>query len=363
MSDSTLANFLILAILLTGNARFLSVSRSKKDTLAILPFLAFVVSIANIFIFDLSLEKLILLIFSLWCSIWNVRAVLRLSSDLIIDQYDIKLKLICALNTLLTLALIVAAIYFFPMNYKRTKLSISQTTLLYTGNPQSGFIELEHPFAFPSLKLYIFEPATHEGKNRTIVLFVTPDATSADVYSVFFQKLAYSGFSVYCAEVYEQFSFDGNLLARESVLQFVQSLPRKLVTLKWFSRFFAAKQNFFERTEYEKRVKTNGHFEAQFEALFSLCGAQAGDEVFLVTEDDVSGALAAFAKKYREKIAGTFDLCFIDEYETKGYGPVENTDPVSAFFLKVQPDRSGYMSNHLGSITAEFIKSQVSNPN
>ena len=363
MSDSTLANFLILAILLVGNARFISVSRSKKDALAVLPFLAFVVSIANIFIFDLSLESLVLLLFSLWCSIWNVRAVLRLSSDLIIDRYDIKLKLICALNTLLTLALIAAAVYFLPMNYKSTKLPIVQNTVLYTGDTQSGFDKLEHPFELPSLKLYIFEPATRNDKNRTIVLFVIPDAASADVYMVFFQKLAHSGFSVYCAQMYEQLSFDSDSLTPKTALQFVQSLPEKLVTLKWFARFFATRQNFFERDEYEKRIKANGHFDSQLEALLALCDAAAGDAVFLVTEDDVSGALATCSKKYHDKITGTFDLSFIDEYQTKGYGPVENTDPVSAFFLHTEPDRSGYMSNHLGSIVSEFIKNQLANPN
>ena len=363
MSDSTLANFLILAMLFVGNARFLSVSRSKKDTLAILPFLAFLLSIANIFAFDLSVESLILLIFSLWCSIWNVRAALRLFSDLIIDQYDVKLKLICALNSVLTVALIAASIYFLPMNYKKPKLPVVQTTSLYFGGTQSGFTSLKQPFALPSVKLYNFEPESREDKNRTIVLFVTPETASPDVYSVFFQKLAHSGFSVYSAQVYERLSFDSDLVTLDAVLQFVQDLPQKLVTLKWFSRFFAIRQNFFDRSEYEKRVKANGRFEKNLAVLFSLCGAKEGDAIFLVTEDDVSGALAAFGKKYPVKITGTFDLCFIDEYETKGYGPVENTDPLSAFFLQVEPDRSGYMSNHLAVIVAEFIKSQSANPN
>lgn len=367
MSDSTLANFLILAMLLTGNARFMSVSRSKKDTLSILPFLAFLVSIANIFVFDLSFENLVLLIFSLWCSIWNVRAVLRLFSDLIIDQYDVKLKLICALNSLLTLALIAASIYFRPVNYKQIKLPISQKTTLYSGSLEKGFSKIKQPFALPSIKLYNLTPKFYDSddqnKNRTIVLFVTPETTSPDVYSLFFQKLAHSGFSVYCVESYEQLSLDSNTLTLDLILQFVQNLPQKLTTLKWFNRFFAARQNFFDRTEYEERIKTNDRFKKKFEALITLCNATPDDTIFLVTEDDAAGFLSTFSKKSPKKIAGTFDLCFIDEYKTKGYGPVENTDPLTAFFLKVEPDRSGYMSNHLGTIVAEFIKSQSASQN
>ena len=363
MSDGMLANFLILAMLLVGNARFLSASRSKKDTLAILPFLAFLLSIASVFAFDLSLENLVLLIFSLWCSIWNVRAILRLSSDLIIDRYDVKLKLICALNSLLTLALIAAAVYFLPMNYKKTKLPITQSTVLYSGNPQSGFVELKQPFVFPSVKLYSFEPKSLGNDNRTIVLFVTPETASSEIYSVFFQKLAHNGFCVYCVDVYEQLSFDDDVLNTDTALQFVRVLPRKIVALKWFTRFFAVRQNFFDRSEYEERIKANGCFEKKFDALLSLCDAKPSDRVFLLTEDDVSKALSTFSEKSPVKIAGTFDLCFIDEYETKGYGPVENTDPLSAFFLKTEPDRSGYMSNHLGAIVTEFIKSQSASPN
>lgn len=363
MSSNTLANFLILAMLLVGNARFLSVSRSKKDTLAILPFLAFLVSIASIFAFDLSLENLVLSIFSLWCSIWNVRAILRLSSELIIDRYDVKLKLICALNSLLTLALIIAAVYFLPMNYKRPKLPITQTTTLYSGNLHDGFVELNQPFILPSLKLYNFEPKSRKNNDRTIVLFVTPETTFSEIYSVFFQKLAHSGFSVYCVDIYENLSFDNAVLSADSLLQFLQELPQKIVTLKWFTRFFAVRQNFFDRTAYKEQMKTNGRFEKKLEALLSLCNAKPSDCVFLLTEDDVSEFLSTFSKKSPVKITGTFDLCFIDEYGTKGYGPIENTDPLTALFLKAEPDRSGYMSNHLGTIVVEFIKNQSASLN
>ena len=59
------------------------------------------------------------------------------------------------------------------------------------------------------------------------------------------------------------------------------------------------------------------------------------------------------------KINGTFDLAFLDDHLAKGFGPVENTDPVLAKFLGLEIDRSGYISSHLAMEVTDFISRQI----
>ena len=58
-------------------------------------------------------------------------------------------------------------------------------------------------------------------------------------------------------------------------------------------------------------------------------------------------------------VAGFFDLAFIEDYATKGFGPVENSDPAVSYFLESITDRSGYLSSHLGTAVTDFISGQL----
>ena len=88
-----------------------------------------------------------------------------------------------------------------------------------------------------------------------------------------------------------------------------------------------------------------------------LSFVEGDGDVFLVTEEDTSGWMKSFAQN-NPRIKGTFDLCFVEDYSTKGFGPVENTDPVIALTLNEKMDRSGYISNHLAIEVEDFISSQ-----
>ncbi len=343
MTNQTLADLLVLALLFIGNARFVFVKHSKKDSLSIAPFAGLFVAIVNIFVFTLSIENFLILILALFSSIWNVRSVLRMFSDVILDQYELKLIFICSLNALFSALMIFAVVYFRPMSPKKMRLPVRQKTVLYSGSFQKGFSEVQGDFVLPSAKLYSFEPEKESPAGRKIVLFAPPETASSEIYVPFFYKLAYNGFSVYSLDFYK-----GTELA-----------SKKGSELKWTSRFSAVRQKIFNASEYKKFKNSSSLIDEKFWALLSLCNPDEKDTIFLVTDEDLSESMQRIIQRSFVKIFGSFDLSYIEDYTTKGFGPVENTDPVLGAVLGVQPDRSGYMSSHLGTVLTDFINTQM----
>ncbi len=347
MTKQTLADLLVLSILFIGNARFLLIKKSKKDSLSVVPFFALFFSLVNVFVFTLSFENFLISILAFWSSLWNIRAVYRAFTDSIFDRYGLRLSLICALNTILTVLLIVCTIYFRPMDIEKTKLPIRQETILYSGNFQEGYLKIEKPFSFTSLSLSVYSPKSSSQGGRKIVLFVPPETTTPKTYAAFFQKLAFEGFYVYSAELYPELSF--------------KFLKHPLKT-RFFRHFIAIKNCFFNRVEYEKKIDTDALKET-FWALLSLSSPHPQDTVFLVTEDDFFSFMPEVKQLSFGVVKGSYDLSYIEEYKTKGFGPLENTDPFLGVFMGVSPDLSGYMSSHLGAVLVDFIKSQEATEN
>lgn len=337
MTHQTLADLLVLFMLFIGNARFLLIKHVKKDSLSILPFAGLFVSIINIFVFTLTIENGAILILAFFSSVWNVRAVLRMLSEVIIDQYEIKLKLICSVNAILSVLCIAAAVYFRPMDFNRTKPPVSQQTVLYAGDLKTGFSPVSKPFVLASAKVLHFEPEGVPAK--ATVLFVPPQTAPAETYTGFFQKLARSGFSVYAADFYDNSVSLKKDTASSRILKNCLAIKRKLSG--------------------KGTVQEKEPLETEFWSLLSICISSRKNSVFLVTDDDTAGAMESVMKKSMGTVSGCFDLAYIQDYPTKGFGPVENARPLLGAILGVQPDRSGYMSSHLGTVTASFINSQL----
>lgn len=343
MTNQTLADLLVLALLFIGNARFIFVNHSRKDSLSIAPFAGLFIAIVNIFVFTLSVENFLIFVLAFLSAIWNVRSVLRMFSDVILDSYELKLILICSLNAIFVALMIFVVIYFRPMNPEKNRLPVKQNTVLYSGSFQKGFSELKEPFTVPSIKLYNFEPETESHAGRKIVLFAPPETANSEIYKSFFCKLAYNGFSVYSLDFYKE----------------INLASKKGADLKWIKRFSAIWQKIFNPDKYEQIQKNSDFINEKFWILLSLCKPTEKDTVFLVTDEDLSGAMQYISQKSFVKIFGSFDLAYMDDYTTKGFGPVENTEPVLGAVLGVQPDRSGYMSNHLGTVLTDFINTQM----
>src|SRR5574344_1342521 len=87
MTDQTISELLVLFLLAIACARIFFHTQVKSDTLSVLPLVAFCVSILAIVAWGLSLIELVNLILSFFITLWNIRALLRLNAQLVIDHY------------------------------------------------------------------------------------------------------------------------------------------------------------------------------------------------------------------------------------------------------------------------------------
>lgn len=315
--------------------------------MAIIPFICIFISLLNILVFSLSFIELLLLIISVFCSLWNVRSLLRMSAGLILDQYGIKFKIISIINLILITFLTVLLIRYRPYTPKIKNFQAKQTIEYYSGNMEKGFTKIEKPFTAVNAQLYKIEheDSKSAGERKTIVLFTPGIAANVENYLTLLYKLAMYNITVYAADFYTD---DGDWFST-------------MGNSKTFRKFNMLNKRIHHEKDFEKQIKDNKqYFIRQFEALYKLAAPGPNDYVFLLTDNDTTDSMKRMLELHSNPgnfICGSYDLAFIDGYKTKDFGPVENSDPLLAARLKVSYDRSGYWSSHMGSIVVNHINS------
>lgn len=338
------AEILVVIMAFLGSIRFLFISHTRKDSIAVVPAVAFIFSIFNVFIYGLSIKELIILCFSFWTALWNFRSVLRLVSDVVIDRYEIKLVLINSLNAIIAVLIFAGIIYFRPAQSNPGKMKVKESVVSYSGSFRNGISKIEGPFKKISAKIWNYETEEETKGARIIVLFNPPKTASVEVYDIFLQKLARNGYSVYAGDF---FTKDAEYFGPVGDNRFIR-------------RFLMEIKKMREPEEYKSMVESNINVSVQeFYMLYKIAEPKENDLVFLLTEDDVSESLKSAVNMIGNKINGTFDIAYLEDNKTKGFGPVENTDPLLAWCLGQNPDRSGYISSHLANDVTDFISSQI----
>ena len=339
-TNQSLIQFLILLLLFLTCTRFIFLTRVKEDTLTILPFVALVISTGNVFVFGASVQNLVLVALSFFVSIINVRALLRLSSSLVIDHYGIPF----IVSSVIFLAMIIFAavkiIEYTPYKADAKKYEVDVSVEKYCGDFKKGFSEVTVPFEKVSLVIYKVEPnkkRTYK-TNEKVILFVPPLTAKFSTYEAFFYKLARDGWTVYCGEFFNsELDFTGDI--RD--FKFVRP-----------DYYFIKK--YFKPQEYSKLVNVKKHvFVREYRELVKLCGVT--DENFVVA---VTDELSQFADvvEMNHLVDKAVNLNIFDSYKTPGFGPVENTDFFAAECLGVQKDRGFFMSNYLAQMVENYVQ-------
>ncbi|WP_407399280.1 hypothetical protein [Treponema sp.] len=344
MTKQIQAELLILGLILLGSARFLFVSHTRKDSLSVVPLVGFIFSIFNLFVFGFSSMELIILVFALWATIWNFRSILRLMSDVIVDHYDLRLVIISVINAIACGFLIFCVFSFMPASSDAAKLEVSETVDVCYGSFEKGFSEVKEPFKMTNAKIWHFEGNNVNPAGRIIVIFVPPKTADVGIYRIFLQKLAKNGYSVYAGDFWTN---EGKWFNRIGDMPFMRRFSFVLTRLrdeKKFNAIYMANKNVLVQ---------------EYSYLLKLSKPAEQDIVFAVTEDDVAEVLKTVRELNIGTVKGTFDLSYLEDNPTKGFGPVENTDPVLAWHLGVEPDRSGYISSHLAVDVTDFISRQI----
>ena len=344
MTKQIQAELLVLALVLLGSTRFLFISHTKKDSLSVVPLVGMIFSLFSIGVFGFSLREFIIFLLALWASIWNFRSVLRLASDVVIDRYDLKLVFISCVNAVLCIIYFVGVFMFIPAVTDGKKMGVVENVKNCTGSFHSGIKEIDRPFQRNTVKIWNFEPEQKNPAGRTVVLFVPPKTASVEIYRILLQKLAKNGYSVYAGDFWTD---DGNYF-------------NPFFDLRFMRRHACLVTKIQDRERYGKILKNNINVLVQeYNHLLGLAEFSSNDTVFLLSDEDNLEVMKSVCNWNQGKINGTFDLAFLDDHLAKGFGPVENTDPVLAKFLGLEIDRSGYISSHLAMEVTDFISRQI----
>lgn len=345
MTKQIQAELLILAMVFLGSTRFLFINHTKKDSISVVPLVALIFSVFDIFVFGLSVREVLFLFLALWSTIWNFRSILRLASDVLIDRYDVRFVFISCINTLICIFFFWGMLVYNPANANPKKMGVHEEVEKYYGDLRHGLQERKYPFKPMSAQIWNFEGKNSNPNGRTIIIFVPPKTADVEVYRILLQKLARDGYSVYAGDFWPE---NVTWLNRFFDMKFLRQFIFSVIKLR-------------DDAKYGQILSGNvEELEREYRALLRKSAPRETDCVFVLADDDRAGVLKRISED--PAVKGTFDLSFLDDYPTKGFGPVENTDPVLGKYLGVSPDRSGYMSSHIAMAVSDFISQQMIQP-
>lgn len=340
MTNVFLARLLVLGLLAFSSARFIFVKKVLKDSLSVLPAVALIVSLLNIPAFGLSVTEAGLFFLSLFVFIWNVRALLRVMGELVIDHYGTWFKIISSINLVLIIAAAVIVIYFRPAKSNEKTFMIQKTTENYCGTYSDGFTKAGALPQKADIRLFRYTSLHTKGAVHGTVIFIPPKTASVSEYCGFINKLAYDGYTVITAE----FNVTG-----------IKWL-RGLKNLSFARKFFFRTMKYFHPEDYKLFLENSTmRRRDEWNALIDLSGVNENDYVFLVTEDDATGDLTALIQQHNALTDGAFDLAEVPGYKTAGFGPLENTSPLFAAKFGLKPDRTFYISSRIAAALEEAV--------
>ncbi len=344
MCDQTISELLILFIILYSFLRIFFKTKIKSDSIAILPVISLIFSILSIIAWGVTETELIVFVLAFFNVVWNFRAIIRLNARLIVDQYSILFILISLLNIVLA---VTAAVFIYinrPVRCEPKKYTISVSEFYYKGSFEKGFVEYQKGFGLPTAKIRRYSPEEYYADQRVTLFFIPEKSTSIRTYEPYLIKLSQCGYTVYAAEFYSP----------------DRTYAGKIKDFSLLRRFVLHIKQLSSPQEYEELLKSKKFLLAEeYTALASLAGSISvkGDFIFIGDKTQANGF--AIQQTGLNTPSLTIDLSKTAGYTSAGFGPVEQTDPLTGRFLGLKRDHSLYMSAHLAKETEALVKDYI----
>lgn len=345
LTDQTVSEFLILFLNLYSYSRVFFKAKVRSDAIAVIPLISLIVSILNIFAWGLTVTEGILLFISFFDVIWNFRALLRLKEKLVVDHYSFLFKFASLFNIIIVLA---AGIFIYinrPVKVSLESNKVQKKEYNYSGSFSEGFTLNEEKICVPSATLTCYDPSDFYSNRRITLFFIPEKNTSVRIYEPYLIKLAQKGYTVYAGEF---FSSDRKYF-------------NKFLDFRYLRTFAFYTDNLLNKQKFDSIIKKNMYFlSEEYITLYKLASGirTDGDSIFI--GDTTEASCFDLIKNTGTQIALGIDLSKTNGYTTPGFGPVEQSDPVTASFLGLKRDHSLYMSAHLANKTDEQIKKYLS---
>jgi len=333
---------LILGVLAVICARFAFVRNTKNDSIVLLSPFSFVLLVVQSIAWGFGTGEMIIFYISLAVAAVNYRSFLRFFSSLYVDTYSVAFSIF---SVLLFIIIILTGIFFVqnrPVVMDETKLSVTKTTELYSGNLNSEFVLSTQPLERRNLTLTIYTPDESKGnkQDNNIILFIPDKRAHVYNYEPYLLLLCKAGYKIYAGE----FGFSTVPAKYNVSVDFIRQRIMFLNSRYSEEKYFAKHSNYYDI------------YAREYEILSRIAAKKEGDDKkFIIVGDGIPEK--SFMKILNPaRQLSCIGLSMVKEYRTNGYGFVEQTNPVLAnlrFGLK--RDKRNYAPSHAVLETKKMI--------
>ena len=361
MFDCFLAQMLVLIMIFFSSTRIFFFKNERIDSFAVFAPLSLIISILIFVCFGFSIANFAIFIISLLTFFTNFRAILRLKAELIVDHYSPSFIIFSIISILLVLAVGFFLVILRPVRYSPSDFNTTRKQYTLTGT--SNNLRIRENFWTGerfSGNLFVYEPINQDEINEQIysenpiIIFVPGIRASVQNYEPYLLILAQKGYKVVSADFYTK---DFEILPYSD-----NKILKPIVESKFLRRFFSIyleetqEENFKKILEKEKSLVSK-----KYSALSHLALELFGDEtkfyyiVDNVDFDTISNVIEEFSTEPYSNAKGFFSMNRVPEYETNGYGFIEQTDVLLAKMKGIERENKFFIPRYVANKTIESI--------
>lgn len=341
MFDCFVSELLVIGLLFISAFRIFFIRKSKIDSAAFLAPIAFLLSLINIYLWNVSPITLIPAVLAFFMLLTNIRSLLRLSARLYVDRYSGAFFI----TSIIQLAAVSLSAVFLitnrPVKIDAKDFDSSKKLQLLSGNFSRGFLPAKNSefFKFSNSFLYTYEPLKKNNEESPLIIFCSSDLTEVLDYEPYLLFLSKRGFTVLAADFYadDLHYFEGVWNTR-------------------FLRKFYARYALFFKDEKIDSQKLSFNQELSYTALIDIAKKQYSEKkIFFVTDSLNYETIVKISENLGDKSTGFYSLARLGEYKSQGLGFVEQTDIFTANKLDLERDKTLFIPRYAARKTTEDL--------
>lgn len=322
---SFLLALLIILLILIVESRVFYPARMRRDSLSLLFFLPFALTLSYIYVFTLDLTSLLLFIPSVLLLPLNFQCATHFASSLYIDGFSASRKCISLFILIYTMMLLILMNVFMPRDLFRKKEIVKSEERFSSAS--SGKLIKTLDFERDNAILYTYSSPSKNAEGK-VVIFLHDFRSRLSDWEELFAHLVKRCSRVYALSLYTEEAkcykgiLGSGVFARFTMMchyllgEAIEKLSRKK-KFDPFCEFYTFKSL------------------RSLEVLLTLVKEKEGENVRVIAAADETAkqALKDFMNKYPKNISSVVYLGDYKGYKYKGFALVERSEPLLALIL------------------------------
>lgn len=365
MFDCFLAQMLVLILIAVCSSRIFFLKKARVDCFAAFSPVALFVSICIFFCFDFLPLSFLVFLLALFVFFVNFRSVLRLSARLFVDTYSVVFIISTVISLILTIALGALIVIFRPVRYTEKDFNVTRRQITLTGpctnlRVHGGALSGERATG----TLFVYEPLVHDEivaeiyKDNPVLIFATGVRATVQNYESYLMLLAQKGYTVLAADLYTD---DLKLLSQNAK----STLAKAFLDSPFLRRFAAIQFEKLRPAEFEELLAQERLYATKKYSALTKCALELfGDDVktFYIVDgidfDSIYAVVDEFNTEPYANAKGFFSMNRVPEYETSGYGFIEQTDVLLAYQKGIARENKFFIPRYVANKTIKAIEEQ-----